>query len=255
MKTKTLAAIAVLGAAILILGLIALFVTPAPSTSTSNAEDTAVRAFVVEFGSKFKNVALLANDASAQIATQYGPYVSPELIKKWQDKAEPAPGRQTSSPSPDRIEVVSVTQKETNTFAVEGNVIEITNQYTPNEPAAVYPVSMTVEKKGGSYQITALTKGAYSELPKRITVVGYWECLPHKDTTGPQTMECAFGVAVDQSDGHYAIDTRLMSAYPVDFPTGTKVRVEGVMTPANQLSSVQKYDIDGVISATTIEKI
>jgi len=73
------------------------------------------------------------------------------------------------------------------------------------------------------------------------TIVGFWECLPHKNTSGPQTMECAFGIAVDQSDGHYAIDTSLMSTYPVDFPTGTKVRVTGIVTPANQLSSVQKY--------------
>lgn len=46
-----------------------------------------------------------------------------------------------------------------------------------------------------------------------------------------------------------------MSQYPVDFPTGTKVRVTGIVTPANQLSSVQKYDIDGIISATKIEKL
>jgi hypothetical protein len=91
--------------------------------------------------------------------------------------------------------------------------------------------------------------------PQNQTIVGYWECLPHKNTTGPQTMECAFGIAVDQSDGHFGIDTSLMSTYPVDFPTGTRVRVTGVVTPVNQLSSVQKYDIDGIIRATVIEKI
>jgi hypothetical protein len=63
------------------------------------------------------------------------------------------------------------------------------------------------------------------------------------------------GIAVDQSDGHYAIDTRLMAMSPVDFPTGTKVRVTGIVTPADQLNSIPKYDIDGIIRATTIEKI
>ncbi len=93
------------------------------------------------------------------------------------------------------------------------------------------------------------------ELPRSQTIVGYWECLPHKNTGGPQTLECAFGLAVDQSDGHYAIDTALMSMYPVDYPVGTKVRVTGIVTPANQLSSIQKYDIDGIIRATVIEKV
>ena len=68
-------------------------------------------------------------------------------------------------------------------------------------------------------------------------------------------MECAFGIAVDKSDGHYAVSMSLMSTYPVDFPTGTHVRVTGVVTPADQLNSVQKYDIDGIINATEIQKI
>ena len=92
-------------------------------------------------------------------------------------------------------------------------------------------------------------------MPQAQTIVGYWECLPHKNTTGPQTTECAFGIAVDQSDGHLAVDTSLMSTYPVDYPTGTKLRVTGILTPVEALSSIQKYDIDGIIRATTIEKI
>lgn len=91
--------------------------------------------------------------------------------------------------------------------------------------------------------------------PQSQTVVGYWECLPHKNTSGPQTLECAFGIAIDQSDGHLAVDTSLMSTYPVDYPTGTKVRVTGIVTPVNELSSIQKYDIDGIIRATVIEKL
>jgi hypothetical protein len=177
----------------------------------------------------------------------------------WQSQPNSAPGRQTSSPWPDRIDVVSVTPTASGnafaTYQVEGNVIEVTSADTPNEPAAVQPISLTVKKQGNAWVITAVSRGAYSELPKRETIVGFWECLPHKDTTGPQTDECAFGIAVDQSDGHYAVDTRLMSTYPVDFATGTKVRVSGIVTPVEMLNSIQKYDIDGIISATTIEKV
>jgi hypothetical protein len=88
--------------------------------------------------------------------------------------------------------------------------------------------------------------------PERVSVVGYFECLPHKDTTGPQTAECAFGIAIDQSDGHYGINTSLMSTYPVDFKAGTKVRVTGTVMPPEPAS---KYDTDGTIWATTIEKL
>lgn len=93
--------------------------------------------------------------------------------------------------------------------------------------------------------------------PQKVTLEGVWECLPHKNPDQPHTMECALGIAVDRSDAHYAIDLNLMSASPVDYPTGTHIRVQGVVTPLNQLSSDhwQKYPIDGIISATVITKI
>lgn len=228
------------------------------SSSVSNANDSAIRAFVVDFGSKFKNVSLLAPDAAEQIAREYGSYASPELIAQWQANTAEAPGRQTSSPWPDRIEVVSVTPAASGdafeTYQVEGNVIEVTSADTPNEPAAVQPISLTVIKQGNTWLITALSKGAYSDLPQRSEITGTWECLPHKDTTGPQTTECAFGIAADQG-GHYAVDTSLMATYPVDFATGARVRAAGMVTPVEMLNSVQKYDIVGIMRATTIEKI
>ncbi len=188
---------------------------------------------------------------------QYVSYVAPSLLQVWTADPTKAPGRHTSSPWPDSIDIVSITKINDTTYSVEGNVLEVANTDEEILPAAVYPVSMQVEKDTGSGQwwIISLEKGAYSELPQRITVDGFWECLPHKDRNSPQTMECAFGIAIDQSDGHYAIDTSLMSTYPVDFSTGTKVRVKGILTPVEQLSSIQKYDIDGILRATNIDKI
>jgi hypothetical protein len=230
---------------------------PATPSVSSNAEESAVRNVVTEFGAKLQMVPLLASTTARKAAmeSQYGPYVTPELIAAWAPEGSEALGRYASSPWPEKIDIVEV-RPEGKNFVVEGNVIEVVpSGATSTEAAAVYPITLTLEQRSGQWLITSAVKGAYSELPQRRTIIGYWECLPHKDTTGPQTLECAFGIAVDQSDGHYAIDTRLMATYPVDFPTGTKVRVTGVVTPANQLSSIQKYDIDGIISATTIEKI
>ncbi len=228
------------------------------SESVSNAEDQAVRNFVTDFGTKLRLVPLLApqEERRAAMDEHYSAYVAPALLASWYPEGADALGRHTSSPWPDRIEVVEVTKTGADTYTVEGNIIEVTSAVTAaKEAAAVQPVTLTIQKSGEGYLITKAVKGSYSELPQRQTIVGYWECLPHKDTSGPQTAECAFGIAVDQSDGHFAIDTSLMETYPIDYPTGTKLRVTGIVTPANQLSGVQKYDIDGIIRATTIEKL
>lgn len=230
------------------------WVQPPSTAVSSNTDDTAIRAQVTGFGSVMKNVSLLAPDAATQVGIQYGPYVTPELLATWQAHVSSAPGRQTSSPWPDSIDIVTVNTNGTSA-AVEANVIEPASGSGGAVPVGVQPLSLTLEKRNGTWLISGLSMGAYSELPHQQTIVGYWECLPHKNTTGPQTTECAFGIAVDQSDGHYAVDTSLMSTYPVDYSTGTKVRVTGIVTPANQLNSIQKYDIDGVIRATVIEKI
>lgn len=230
-----------------------------PATSVSNEEDVAVRATVEAFGEQLQKVSLLASDRAAAMNT-YQPYVAPELIAAWSAEGAEALGRYSSSPWPARINIVEV-RRDGARYVVEGNVIEVTNSADGVVPAAVYPVALTLENRAGTWLIVGMTKGAYSQVPHTQTIVGFWECLPHKNTSGPQTAECAFGIAVDQSDGHFAIDTSSMNPtssvtpYPVDYPTGTKVRVTGLVTPANQLSSPQKYDIDGIISATKIEKI
>jgi hypothetical protein len=225
--------------------------------TVSNAEDAAVRIVVSEFGARLKNVSLAAPTAERHSAMEanYRAYVAPELLAQWSQEGAVALGRYSSSPWPENIDIVEVRSTD-GSYVVQGNVIEFANGTDgDSQVAAVYPVTLTLEKREGQWMITEAEKGAYSELPQRRTIVGYWECLPHKDTTGPQTTECALGIAVDQSDGHYAVNTALMAAHPIDFSTGTKVRVTGVVTPANQLSSIQKYDIDGIINATEILSI
>lgn len=228
----------------------------APSTSVSNQTDAAIRTTVAEFGSTLKNISLLGpqDEVARSMQKEYGSYLTPQLLTSWQRNPAEALGRQTSSPWPDRIDVASITEKSPTLFVAEGNVIEVANAGTSTAPVAVYPVTLTLEKQGDTWLISQVLKGDYSTLPQRTTVIGYWECLPHRNTSGPQTAECAFGIALDQSDGHLAVSTSLLSSYPVDFPTGTKVKIEGIITPANELNSNtwQKYDIDGIIAATSI---
>lgn len=228
----------------------------APVASTN---DATLRAHIAEFGTKLQLVSLLApaDDLRASMQTHYAAYIAPELLAQWQADPTQALGRRTSSPWPDHIDVVSIEQiGEGAVYRVEANIIEVANDSAMGtQPFAVQPVSFSVESLNGRFFIVAVEKGSYSQLPQRQSVVGFWECLPKKGT-GPHTDECAFGIAKDQSDGHLAVDTNLMSTIP-DFTVGDKVRVEGVVTPVMALSSDrwQSYDIDGIISATTIQKV
>lgn len=91
----------------------------------------------------------------------------------------------------------------------------------------------------------------------RTTLVGVHECLPHRDTSGPQTMECALGILTD--DGrHYALDFNLMSQIPPELATGDRFSANGVLTPIEMISSDhwQKYDVQGIFTVTdSVEKL
>lgn len=89
-----------------------------------------------------------------------------------------------------------------------------------------------------------------SSTGKKIRIKGEITCLPHKDTSGPQTMECAHGLK--GNDGkYYALrysDPDSLSM--VSLPTGEVVVVEGVI----HTETDTKYDIVGGIDVTLVEK-
>lgn len=93
--------------------------------------------------------------------------------------------------------------------------------------------------------------------PQRITVEGQYVCLPHKDTTGPQTEECALGIRTTEGT-YYALDTGvLQTGVLMDLATGTRIKVEGPMTPIEMLSSNhwQKYNVKGIITVTSAAEL
>lgn len=80
-------------------------------------------------------------------------------------------------------------------------------------------------------------------------------CLPKKDTGGPVTLECAFGLEVDGD--HYALD--MSSIRSEDYPeinTGEKIKVYGNLVPIEMISSDRfaTYDVKGVIAVNRVEK-
>ena len=88
--------------------------------------------------------------------------------------------------------------------------------------------------------------------PKEITITGEMVCLPHRNTSGPQTLECAFGLksnggkyyALRDSDPEYS---NISSA-----SMGEQVTVNGTFTSQNN-SKYQDIGIILVDSITTIE--
>lgn len=92
-------------------------------------EKAAVTAMAEEFGSRLKNVSLLApaEDLKESMEDSYGDLVAPDLIEAWLKDPENAPGRLVSSPWPDRIEVQSAEALQDGSYEVEGKIIEITS--------------------------------------------------------------------------------------------------------------------------------
>lgn len=90
-----------------------------------------------------------------------------------------------------------------------------------------------------------------SDTPQRVTLEGEYVCLPHKETSGPQTLECAFGLKTDEGS-FYALDLNLLSAIPPAFRAGERLRANGILTPIERLSTDQwrKYNVQGIFSIT-----
>ena len=87
-----------------------------------------------------------------------------------------------------------------------------------------------------------------STVPRQITLEGEVVCLPHKDTTGPQTLECSIGIK-DAGGDYYSLDTDSLSSLP-EYKNGDKIRGTGLYTPIENLSSDhwQKYNVKGIFS-------
>lgn len=223
------------------------------------SEVSAVEGVVGEFGNRLRMVSLSASedDVKSQIEAEYGPFASAELIAKWKNDIGNAPGRTVSSPWPDRIEIVSTSKDDRGVYTVEGNVIEVTSAQGDDGIAAVYPVTINLQEEDGVWKIISFEKGSYSAIPQKVSMAGTAVCLPHRDTTGPVTMECAFGFK-DQSGQYFALDTSALDKNAFEIAnTGDAIGVNGTLVPIEQISSSQwqTYDIVGIIRVTSLTKI
>ncbi len=88
-----------------------------------------VRVLVSQFGERLQLVPLMgAPEVAAQaIQEHYAPLVHEDLVERWMYNPAEAPGRRTSSPYPDRIELDSVVKQENGSYLASGAIVEETS--------------------------------------------------------------------------------------------------------------------------------
>lgn len=91
------------------------------------------------------------------------------------------------------------------------------------------------------------------EIPEggEVSYTGEGVCLPHANPGDFETLECAFGILVD--DKYYAVD--LSQEMSAEFQTGVMMTVEGWFVPLELLSNDRWYNyaIEGVIQVSKLE--
>lgn len=107
---------------------------------------------VEEFGRRMKLVPTSASTTTAAnaIRENYGEYVHPRLVEIWANSPAQAPGRQVSSPWPDRIEISS-SSPHGRGVTVRGTLVEATS--TGDGPRL--PIRAELERAGDQWLITA----------------------------------------------------------------------------------------------------
>ncbi len=112
------------------------------------------------------------------------------------------------------------------------------------------------DNRGADNDPTLLPTGV--SVPKEFkTVAGTIICLPHKETSGPVTLECAFGLQAE--DGNYGLRTEHIQddGLPI-YDTGDKIEVTGRLINIEDLEKderLRNYDIKGVIVIDSVNVI
>ena len=183
----------------------------------------AVVSTVEGFGSKLQTVSLLAPKDIVEKSMQenYGNLVSQALIEEWISDPLNALGRRTSSPWPDRIEILSIEKLSEDAYEVKGEIIEITSvEKLSGGVAAKRAITLAVKKIENRWLIDDVTLGAYedpnsivykntqysfsfslSESWKGYTIVtDEWKGLASGDSQGEKIVETGPMISIRHSE-------------------------------------------------------
>jgi hypothetical protein len=87
--------------------------------------------------------------------------VDPGLLARWEADPSQAPGRHTSSPWPDHIQITQVTQQAAS-YLVQGAEILKTSADTGNSYSGFVPIIAQVVKENGQWRVAAYQEIATS---------------------------------------------------------------------------------------------
>lgn len=151
-----------------IIGAAALVVLLAAAIVLWPKGEAKARVTAAEFVAQLKNVSLTAGSEAiaSAIDEHYAPYVTDELVERWKADTDSAPGREASSPWPDRIFIKNVS-KQGEGYVINADVLYMSSveEATPEEDAAgVTVVVMQVIPTDDGWRIAAYEE-LFSEVP------------------------------------------------------------------------------------------
>ena len=133
---------------------------------TDEIAEGIVTQLVKDFGNNLQKVSLLAQKelVKKSMEEHYRDFVSSTILAKWINDPLNAPGRLTSSPWPDRIEILSVKKLAEDAYEVKGEIIEISStEQLKDDIAAKRPITLLVKNINNRWLITDVTLGANVE--------------------------------------------------------------------------------------------
>lgn len=133
-------------------------------TDTDELELTNIENLVKSFGKSLKMVSLLAPEDIVKdaIKENYGEFISSTLLEKWQNDPVNAPGRVSSSPWPERIDIHSIEKITDTEYTVNGYIIEMTSVEMVNGGiAAKRPITLNIKKVDERWLIDKVSTGDY----------------------------------------------------------------------------------------------
>jgi hypothetical protein len=111
---------------------------------------------------------------------------------------------------------------------------------------------------GVAFALSKQSEEAVTEQPisgESITITGQYMCLPHTNSDGPQTMECAFGVKTNTSK-YYALDFESVNDESINTEMNETVEVSGSFIPVGELGNQgQIYPIEGAIKVKSFKVV
>lgn len=95
---------------------------------------------------------------------------------------------------------------------------------------------------------TIRTSPKASSEGESVKISGIIICLPHRNTNGPQTMECAFGLKADDGNNYGLSDSGFK--YLMGVGNGTRVEIKGKLIKKQD----EKYNSSGTIEIESLVK-